>query len=406
MILRECTGQNGPKLQQAHPLSLFEMFGITGGTNWDSEIKKDSFPGRLFANARMFYLQEKDFEDQVPATYQPAAYREGARWGGFSENYYRSLNWKRRIPYLIHSWEKVGSWPDKWYRCEEWGDLEETIYNYTLNYLETFCPADTTKPCWVDLLEVGNEPWGKNTPGPACFHQLMETVIRAFRDYYGPVWRLPLSAPAFQNSQPDSPIHDYIDEMLPRSHLPYLQAISGHFYAFEKGTHKINQPPESPQGRFLELKDLVAWRDSVAPHLQVNLTETGWNSVEVGEKAQAAYLIRALLVAARYGVHRFIYYELYDQPKVPIYSSCGLIGPNKRAKESFLILIEFFRKYGNYHFQKVMQEEDVYIFQLRDDAKLLYLAWDSGPYQEDYRKVVFMGRTFEINGMPHEIRLK
>lgn len=381
------------------------MFGVTGGTNWDSEIKKDSFPGRIFANARMFYLQEKDFEDRQPADFQPAAFQEGARWGGFSENYYRTKNWKERIPYVIHSWETVGKWPDKWYTCDEWGDLESTVYTYTQEYLATFCPRDRRRECLVDLLEIGNEPWGEATPGPECFEQLLRTVIRAGDDYYGGRWRLQLSAPAFQNSKPDSRINDHIDQMLPRSTLDKLAAISGHFYAFEKGTHDINQAPESPNGRFLEFTDLVAWRDSVAPHLDLNITETGWNSETIGENAQAAYLLRALLLSARYGVNRLIFYELYDQPHVPIYSSCGLIDARKRPKKSYFLIRDFLDRYGAYRFQEVISEKDVYIFSLSDGANLLYLAWQAGPFRAEVSEVSFRGQRLQLNGMPQVIKL-
>lgn len=404
--LQECSAQMENAPARPHRLSLREMFGVTGGTNWDSEIKKDSFPGHIFANARMFYLQEKDFGDQQPKAFQPGPFREGDSWGGFSENYFRTINWKKKIPYLIHSWETVGQWPDKWYTCEEWGQLEQTVFTYTQNYLETFCPKNPDRPCLVDLLEIGNEPWGTHTPGPECFDRLLGTVIRAFDDYYGSDWRLQLSAPAFQNSKSDSRINDHIDRMLPRKYLPALSAISGHFYAFEKGTHRINQPPESKNGRFREFKDLVAWRDSVAPRLQVNLTETGWNSETIGERAQAAYLIRALLLAARYGINRLIWYELYDQPGVPIYSSCGLVDDRKRKKESYHMLEIFFNRYGHFHFQDVILEEDVYIFELSDGTKPLYLGWDSGPFRENTRTVEVRGRQLEVNGMPRAVSIE
>lgn len=381
------------------------MIGVTGGPGWDREVKKDSFPGRIFANARMFYLQEKDFEDRKPREFCPSVYSSGKSWGGFSENYYRTLNWSKQVPYIIHSWETVGKWPDKWYTCQEWGDIEVVAYEYTQNYLATYCPNDPEKACLVDLLEIGNEPWGTQTPGPECFERLLATAIRAFQDYYGSDWRMGLSAPAFQNSKPDSRINDYINKMLPRKYLRHLSAVSGHFYAFRRGTHHIDQHPESSEGRFREFKDLVAWRDSVAPHLGVNITETGWNSDNIGERTQAAYLIRALLLGARYGVHKFIFYELYDQPKVPIYSSCGLIDGNKQLKESYFLIKDFLEKYGDFHFQEVISEKDVFVFRLSHGGKQLYLAWDGNAYREEKKKVDIRGQTIEVSGMPQAIEL-
>ena len=65
----------------------------------------------------------------------------------------------------------IGSrkFPDKWYTADEWGGQLDSIQkharNYVYHFAATFCPTDYQKDCVVKVLELGNEPWGEQTPG-------------------------------------------------------------------------------------------------------------------------------------------------------------------------------------------------------------------------------------------------
>ena len=93
--------------------------------------------------------------------------------------------------------------PDKWYTREEWGwndeSIQENAFNYIKGFAATFCPSDTAKNCDIDVLEVGNEPWGENTPGRAGYHAILRGAVQAFKEVYGPdksKWRMKISAAA------------------------------------------------------------------------------------------------------------------------------------------------------------------------------------------------------------------
>ena len=78
---------------------------------------------------------------------------------------------------------KVGGYSNKWYTKEEWGGTPSIIRANAKQYVEafaaTFCPTDLSRRCLVDVLEIGNEPWGEgesstnpddDTPGVEGYH--------------------------------------------------------------------------------------------------------------------------------------------------------------------------------------------------------------------------------------------
>ena len=113
--------------------------------------------------------------------------------------------------------------PDKWYTREEWGwndeSIQENAFNYIKGFAATFCPADTTKNCVIDVLEVGNEPWGENTPGRAGYHAILRGAVQAFKEVYGPdksKWRMKISAAALDaRFACDNAPMQYVHEMIP-----------------------------------------------------------------------------------------------------------------------------------------------------------------------------------------------
>jgi len=110
-------------------------------------------------------------------------------------------------------------------------------------------------------------------------------------------------------------------------------------------------------------------------HARINITEFGWNSDKeecnfgVGEINQAAYIMRANLLAARFGVHKVFNYPLIDLPQVynvekerlesvetPLYCTTGLIDRSGRKKLSFHATETLVKKLAGRHFIKAIAE--------------------------------------------------
>lgn len=252
------------------------------------------------------------------------------------------------------------SYPNKWYSISEFGGLANAqmhFKNYTLSFLKSFCPGDTNKPCLVNVLEVGNEPWGDPYPGKDGYHQLLIGAVSAFREYYGSGnpddWRMKLSTAAFQAHNPNAgPFGEqwhYIDNMIPDTLKPYFKYTSIHNYAFNMSNFNlgVTETPESDDGGFLTVKNLIEWRNQKMQNAKVNITEFAWNAGtlnngcgDLGESTQAAYTMRGYMLAARYNVHRAYVYDFTDKNEYPLYCTTGLYKDlaNNVPRKTFLCI--------------------------------------------------------------------
>lgn len=389
-----------------NPASFYDMMGFCGGTNWDGHSSPNPAKN-IVRNARSFHLMEIDYRYQAnPSNYEVVACTTDCDdWSCYPEDscdlpvegsgessfaYYKSRycgKWKSNFDTLYASLEAITpyykngncpsteyewrGWPHKWYNAQEWGGDEESIRENARKYAEafviTFCPKEEDRACIVNVLEVGNEPWGD--PGIPAFHAIQRGVIDAMKDYYESDdpqdWRMKLSTAAFQADEPNSGINDYIEHMIPTDVRPYYSYISIHPYAFHISGNRITETPEAAQGEFLRIKNLEEWRRHNMPHAMMNVTEFGWNSKDlgndfpgVGEAAQAIYTIRASLLMSRYQVNKAFIYELFDQPGVTLFNSTGLIGRNNDpVKKGFFALSKFQEQLGNKVFLKALHED-------------------------------------------------
>ena len=280
--------------------------------------------------------------------------------------------------------------PDKWYTLEEWGGIDQIqqhAYNYVYSFAGTFCPKDPSKNCVVKVLELGNEPWGNHTPGKLGYHAILKGAVEALKDYYGTDkkdWRMRLSTAAFDArfACHNAPMQ-YVHEMIPNDPeiKHYLDYLNVHNYPFIKtpcgvpiDEFTLSYTPESPNGGFLALKNMDEWRRlNGMKHARINSTEFGWNSDQeecnsgIGQANQAAYHMRASLLAARFGLHKVFSYLLKDQPKYifngneyspesPLYCSTGLIDRNGNKKPAFYATETLVKKLAGKHFLKAIEE--------------------------------------------------
>ena len=289
---------------------------------------------------------------------------------------------------------QIGSrkFPDKWYTADEWGGHHDSIQkhakNYVYHFAATFCPTDLQKDCVVKVLELGNEPWGMDTPGKLGYHAILKGAVQALKELYGTDknnWRMKLSTAAFDaRFACDNAPMQYIHDMIPNEPeiKKYIDYLNVHNYPFTNtpcgvpvDNLKLNYTPESPDGGFLSFKNIEVWKQQNGmEHARINMTEFGWNSSQedcnsgIGEANQAAYHMRAYLLAARYGIHKGFSYCLKDQPKYfwngveyspesPLYCSTGLIDRNGKKKSSFYASETFVSKLGQKHFLKAVEEK-------------------------------------------------
>ncbi len=248
------------------------------------------------------------------------------------------------------------SYPDKWYSLEEWGginNIEQNFAGYLIPFLETYAPNDLSRPALIDVLEIGNEPWGNPFPGREGYAKMLRSTINVFKNYYGPDkadWRLKLSTAAFI-AHDDNPNHygateKYIEDMFPADVRSYFDYVAIHPYAnpIDNSYFGVGERPEGHNSEFLFFKNLIDWKNQNMPHGKVNITEFGWNSgshgdgcSSLGESSQAAYIMRAYLLANRYNVNKSFVYAFSDSWEYPQYCTTGIYNDldNNDPKKAF-----------------------------------------------------------------------
>jgi len=311
---------------------------------------------------------------------------------------------------------KGKGYPNKWYTAEEWGgslpNIRKNARDYATSFIATFCPNDNAQPCLVDVLELGSEPWGED-PGREAYIEITWGVIEAMQAAYGSVdkndWRMKLSTGGL-TAHDDTPgcggeLNQYIEDMVPsqldihgNNLRDYFHYISIHNYAFTTDDlcfdFTVDEMPESPTGNFLKLKNMKQWAAINMPDARVNVTEFGWNSGTpdgfcnyiIGEANQAAYYMRAYLLAARYGMHKAFSYATYDSYVEFIYCSTSpikgnmefdennnLISDTRQPKLILTALEQSMTQIKDKHFIKVIEENEI------EDGVIAYLIGDRDP---------------------------
>jgi len=294
------------------------------------------------------------------------------------------------------------SFPEKWYYENEWAesgdpaDVRNIMKNYTLAFLNEMCPQGGN--CVVDVLEIGNEPWGY--PNQEIFKALIRGSVDAFIQVYGnnpqqwPLKLYPGSFQAFRDSKRNCPTdgqantdnfgcqYDDMGEYLPCDMLTYLSGINIHPYSFPygQGPDQLDLPPEHAQSEFNQIINAVAWRDANMPGKDIHVTEFGWDTnnfnTDVSEAEQAAYLLRALLIQGRYDIERAFVYSSFDLSSAGTYQTSGLhtigpvscssgtfdLPPGGRPKKSFNAYRDFVTRFPTKRFHKALNEDDIYAY--------------------------------------------
>lgn len=314
------------------------------------------------------------------------------------------------------SFVKDKGYPNKWYTAEEWGgslpNIRKNAKDYATSFIASFCPSDYNQPCLVDVLELGSEPWGDD-PGLDAYIEISWGVIEAMQTAYGSIdkngWRMKLSTGGLTAHDPNPGCgarrNQYIEDMVPnqfdvygKSLRDYFNYISVHNYAFNTNTlcadFTVKEMPESPNGNFLKIKNMKQWAAINMPDARVNATEFGWNSGTpegycnyiIGEANQAAYYMRAYLLAARYGAHKAFSYATYDSYVEFIYCSTSptkgkaefdeggnLISDTRQPKLILTALEQSMSKIKDKHFIKVIEENEI------ENGVMAYLIGDRDP---------------------------
>jgi hypothetical protein len=181
--------------------------------------------------------------------------------------------------------------------------------------------------------------------------------------------------------------HKYADG---KSALDFLDVMNIHYYCGTRapeqaGTNtNVNRSNEkSSEPDFADkVKRLARWRDTYKPGTPIWLTEMGWDTIGgrfVSEKQQAAYLVRASVIAVSAGIDKYFVYRETDSGRT-LYASCGLIREDKSWKPSAFSYAYMLRRLKQAEALGEISNADpfvkVYLFQNKAGRSFL-VAWNA-----------------------------
>lgn len=256
------------------------------------------------------------------------------------------------------------SWKDKIFRESDWSVLGPagirlSFKNYTKSFIQHFAPPNgSNQQLLAANFQVGNELW--DYPVKSDYQDLLLGAWDAFNEIYGPRsqggWKMRLIVGSFQayrdgncntflrdvsNCNGDLKRHDHIGDYLNVNPancmlLKDVGAIDCHPYSFKTGTITWTHP-EDPDSETRQIASLAAWlkenrneQTGILAQTTLWSSEFGFDSYTVGEKTQAAYLLRGLFLHSRFHFEKVFFYNAFDAtyPNGPgydgLYGSSGL----------------------------------------------------------------------------------
>ncbi len=309
-----------------------------------------------------------------------------------------------------------GDFFNKMFTSAEWGnnlaERFDNARNYGKKFAENYCPSDLTKACLVDILEIGNEPWG--TPGPTDYPAVYRGLLQGINDYYTSTsptinytssttlnpaqmdttaWRMKTSSGSYQFFQ-ETPYWGTNDNVgvVPNDIWPYLEAVNIHPYGFKFNrnsndeitqiTGDLDRHPESRNGLYISILNAIKWRNENQATKQLISTEYGWDSQNVGFTAQAIYVVRAMLMAGRFKLNQAVLYEIFDESQdgsTGLYQTSGLIKVDGTTKKEAFYAVKRFKnllgdkifldKLNTNDFQDVNSNNDYFAYVVGDSNR-------------------------------------
>ncbi len=295
------------------------------------------------------------------------------------------LNWDREYKTWIRSGFNIDislaftqdNFPDSL-----WKDTYREAFAFGKAYATHFCVKNNL----VDKIEIGNEPWGYNT---LTYRQILAGMSAGIKS----VSKVPVIPCAVQAFEPVNDNSNYISRFINASDKN-IDGLNTHIYSyvFQEDGKRTAVNPEDPRSEIWSMANLVRFINKNMPGKPIYVTEFGFDSNGGGEncthsecvteKEQAIYGVRMAMILWRLGARQFYWYYFANVA----YSSflhnrsglCGSYNTGFRKKLSFNTFALLQQKIGNYHFVRIIREDNnVYAYLLKDytTGSNIIIAW-------------------------------
>jgi hypothetical protein len=364
-----------------------ESFGINAFWGWgynvySDQIPKNKGPGayrELCSLVRDYHRLDWDMKtpDQSPD------YKNMETRGGTLTTPW--LNWDREY----RQWKKEGFNIDAavLFNNNLFPDtLWKSPYRESVNFGKSFVTHFVKSKQFISQIEVGNEPWGYN---PDTYQQ----ILSGFADGAHETDKVTILPCALQAYNPFPDANHYIKRYLNKGNLQKIDGLNTHLYnyIFDKNGIQTAINPEDPRAEIWSVNNLIRYRDVNLPGKEIFVTEFGYDSdgggetcthsVCIPEKVQAVYGVRSALILQRLGVRQFYWYYFANVAyNSYLHNRSGLTSSSNagfKKKESFYTFKKLFQQLSEYHFEKIVSENQTlyaYLFTDRLNNKKM-IVW-------------------------------
>ncbi|QQE09920.1 hypothetical protein JD969_10350 [Planctomycetota bacterium] len=254
----------------------------------------------------------------------------------------------------------------KFPEASDWANVEADAKAYGRAFAQHFGPSAGNG--LVKTVEIGNEPHEMSS---ALYRRVFRSMAEGIKEV-DPQVKIATCAVAV------NPTSEYIKNIsIYNDMLDLVDIFSVHTYSRLEGWPTWEQSyPEDTQATYFEVvEDVINWRNSFAEGKEVWVTEFGYdastknpsdsgqfkNWVDVTDRQQAQYLVRSYAAFAKLDVERAYMYWFDDKDRPELYGSSG-ITRNGVPKESYWALEQMQTLLGDYRFDEVIREDNVYVY--------------------------------------------
>ena len=321
------------------------------------------------------------------------------------------LNWDREYK----DWTKFGfnidvalTFKEENFPDSLWKQPYQEAFSFGKRFATHFC----NNTGLVNEIEIGNEPW--NYP-PKKYRQILLGMSEGIKSVSG-VTVLPCAVQAYD---PDLDDNNYISKYIGSQQAQFLDGLNTHLYSyiFKENGVRVAVNPEDRRSQVWSMANLARFRNANMPGKPIYVTEFGYDSKGGGEDCthsecvseleQAIYGARMAMILWRLGASQLDWYFFSNVPyKSFLHNRSGLTGSIKsgfKPKLSFIVFHNLLQKIGPYHFEKVLEENNlVYAYLLKNpvSGKEMIIAWrpTSRNHQvEDWVNIPFDKEISSVN---------
>ena len=403
--------------------TMRDRIGVNGFWGWGFNTYSDNIP--LSQGADKYFKignLARSYHNMVWDIIKPGDKTNFDEMKNKGTNVHDWLNWDRE--YSV--WKKAGFKIDASIQFQQvtvhdslWKSPFDNAYQYGFEFADHF----GNKNNFIELIEVGNEPWDY----PDGFYsQILDGMSNGIKAANSSIKVYPAAFQATFKAYEKYEYDNYIGSKLNSSVLKNLDGLNGHFYShtFDEKGNRMSVNPEDPRSDLLGIRNLNKFRNVNLPGKPLIITEFGYDSDGGGEMCdhqecvtedqQAAWGLRAALLLLRNNADAVYWYFFANENRNSVLHSrsglCSSASKSFEPKKSYRIFAEFQELLGDCILKEVISETPelfCYLFVNQSTKTTFAVIWsisNNNPVERKMIKYNFPSEPVAVNYLDDNLR--